>query len=169
LERVLRGVDRLNEAIARLVAWFVLVLALTMTYEVAARYVFGRPTMWSYDVSYFLNSAVVMLGAAYTLHRRGHVSVDILYATLPVRARAFLDVALTLALFFPLWALLAWAMVPHVQYSWRSGERALTGTWLPPIYPFKTWVLLGIVLLLLQGVVEFVRAAAVLVGGKREA
>ena len=159
-------IDRINETLAKLVAWLVAVLVLAMAYEVAARYLFRSPTAWSYDVSYFLNSIIVVFGAAYTLRRGGHVRIDILYLYFAPRTRALLDLFFTLLLFIPLWSLLLWSMVPHIQQSWATGERALTGTWLPPIYPFKTWVFVGLALLLLQGIAEAIRSAILILKGE---
>lgn len=159
-----RGIDTLSAVIGKVVAIAVVFLVLVMSYEVVMRYLFNRPTLWAYDISYFLTSMVVILGAAYTLQLKGHVSVDIFYERFPPRLQAFLDVVLYLALFFTLWLLIINVMVPHVQNSWARGERAATGIWVPPIYPFKTWILAGVILLTLQGVAEFLRSFFVLIG-----
>ena len=86
-------VTALNAAIARTASICVPLLVLTLVYEVIARYVFNAPTLWSYDTSYFLNSILVMMGAGYTLSRRGHIAVDVIYTLLPPRGRAAFDLA----------------------------------------------------------------------------
>ncbi len=154
----------MSALVGKVFAVAVILLVLVMSYEVVMRYLFNRPTLWAYDVSYFLTSMVVILGAAYTLQTKGHVSVDIFYERFPPRLKALVDVILYLVLFFTLWLLIINVMLPHVQTSWARGERAATGIWVPPIYPFKTWVLAGVILLALQGVAEFLRALFVLVG-----
>jgi len=165
---VFRAVDRINEFLAKLFSWAMYLLVFTMVYEVISRYGFGRPTIWSYDVSYFLSSLVVMIGLAYTLSIKGHVRIDIFYHKFSSRMKALADVIFTLAFFFPLLYLLMSAMIPHVMFSWAQGERSWIGTWLPIIYPFKTWVMVGFGLLLIQGTVEFLRDLYVLItGGER--
>ncbi|ADI13336.1 TRAP transporter small permease subunit [Truepera radiovictrix] len=164
LRGLLKGIDALTAAIAKVVAWLLLPLVLFIAYEVLMRYAFNRPTLWVFDMSYFLTSLVVSLGAAYTLQRKGHVSVDVFYERFPERVRAFIDVLFYLLLFFTTWLLIINVMVPHVINSWQRGELAATGIWRPPIYPFKTWILVGVVLLVLQGVAEFIRALFVLLG-----
>jgi TRAP-type mannitol/chloroaromatic compound transport system permease small subunit len=161
-------VDRANELLAKLFSWSIVLLVLTMTYEVISRYVFGAPTLWSYDVSYFLSSLMIMMGMAYTLRIKGHVNIDIVYSRFSPRARALLDVVFALILFFPLFVLIMAAMIPHVMFSWRIEERSWVGTWLPIIYPYKTWVAVGVGMLLVQGTVEFLRNLYVAItGGER--
>jgi len=168
LKTILSAVDRCNEIVAKIFAWAMVALVLTMSYEVVSRYVFGKPTLWSYDVSYFLGSMTLMLGMAYTLQVKGHVSIDIIYNRFSPRGRALLYVIFALTLFFPLWILMVKAMVPHTIFSWNSRETSWVGTWQPIIYPFKTWITLGVVMLLLQGVAEFIRDLYVLItGGER--
>ena len=72
---------------------------LAVTYEVAMRYIFNRPTTWSMEINQFLFCAIVALGGAYTLSKEGHVSVDILYNHLKPRAKAIASMVTSLLLF----------------------------------------------------------------------
>jgi TRAP-type mannitol/chloroaromatic compound transport system permease small subunit len=157
MERVFAFVDQLHGFLSRFVSWFLVALVFTLSYEVAVRYLFRSPTLWSYDLSYMLTSAALVLSMAHVLQRNEHVRVDILPRLLAPRWAAALEGLLYLTLFFPFLFLLLSVMPGHVLYSWQVQERYTAGTWLPPIYPFKTWVLLGMVLLSLQALVQFVR------------
>lgn len=163
---MLAVVDRLSTILAQIACWCAPLMVLTLTYEVVVRYAFGAPTLWSYDASYFLNSFMVSMGAAYTLMRRGHITVDVISSRYPPKLRAGLDLVLGLALLLPMCAVLLWAMWPNLERSWAIGERAATGTWLPPIYPFKAWILAGVALLLLQALVQAIRDAMALFAGR---
>lgn len=165
LKTVLSTIDRFNEMVARIFSWAMLALVLTMAYEVVARYVFNAPTLWSYDLSYFLGSLTLMLGMAYTLRVKGHVSIDIFYSRFSPRVQALLYVIFALLLFFPLWGIMVSVMIPHMMFSWAEQEKSWVGTWQPIIYPFKTWITLGAIMLLLQGIAEFIRDLVVLVKG----
>lgn len=167
MERAFAFVDGLSTWVARFAALSIIALMVTLCYEVVLRYGFNRPTAWSFDVSYFLNSFFVMMGAAYTLRRDGHVRVDLIHSRLPERVRAGLDALLMLVLFVPLWGLLLYAMWPNIEQSWRTGERAAVGTWQPLIYPFKSWVFVAICLLLVQGIVVMIRHFMIALGGRR--
>jgi len=168
LKTVLGTIDKVNEVIAKAFSWLMIALVLTMTYEVVMRYGFSSPTIWSYDVSYFLSSLVLMMGMAYTLKIKGHVNIDIFYNRFSTRTKAILDVVFALTLFFPLWILMSKAMFAHVKFAWVMKEKSWVGSWLPIIYPFKTWVTVGVVMLLIQGVAEFIRDLYVAItGGER--
>lgn len=168
LERTCRFIDRFNEAVCRASSWLILVLLLTIGYEVAARYVFNRPTIWSYEVTYFLSSFLIVMGMGYTLRIKGHVAIDILADRMSPRGRAILSAVFSLLFFFPMWFLIIKIMVPNVLSSFASNEKSWVGSWLPVIWPFKAWILAGLVMLFLQGAVELARdVAAIRKGGKR--
>ena len=42
-------------------------LVLATCYEVLARYLFGAPTIWAYEIGYTLTGSHFLLGMAYTL------------------------------------------------------------------------------------------------------
>jgi TRAP-type mannitol/chloroaromatic compound transport system permease small subunit len=158
----LNAVDGLNARLAALACWCAPLMVITLTYEVAVRYLLGAATFWSYDVSYFLNSFMVMIGAGYTLMRKGHITVDVISSRFPPRVRAGLDLLLAAVLLLPMCGVLLWTMWPNMIQSWTMGERAATGTWLPPIYPFKAWVFAGFALLMLQALAQMLRDALTL-------
>jgi TRAP-type mannitol/chloroaromatic compound transport system permease small subunit len=165
---IIKFIDKLNEYVAKFASFFMYALVLTLVYEVVSRYVFKNPTLWSYDMTYMLSSVYLMFGLAYTFKMRGHVAVDLISERLPRRIGALLMCVMALALFFPFLYLLMKVMVPNLKMSWLFKEKAIAGTWLPPIYPFKAWVFMGIFLLFLQGISEFLKDLTVLVtGGER--
>ena len=43
----------------------------SLVYEVVARYVFDSPTLWAYDMTFMFYGSFFMLGAAYTLQKKG--------------------------------------------------------------------------------------------------
>ncbi len=160
------SIDKLNECIAKASAWLILILLSAIGYEVVARYVFNSPTIWSYEVTYFLSSFLIVMGMGYTLKRKGHVGVDILVNVFPMRARAALSIIFSLIFFFPMLFLIIKMMIPNVLFSFTSNEKSWVGSWLPIIWPFKSWILAGLVLLFLQGIVELIRDIAKLWSGR---
>jgi TRAP-type mannitol/chloroaromatic compound transport system permease small subunit len=157
-ERLLRAIDRLEEAICRASSVLILLLVGSLTYEVVMRYLLGAPTQWSFDLSYMLTSLALVLAMGHVLQLNEHVRVDLLLHHLSPRVAATIEAILYLLLFFPFIWVLFLVLPPHVANSWRMGERYTAGTWLPPIYPFKTWITIGMALLALQGAVQFLRA-----------
>jgi len=78
LLRTIRVVDTFSEWSGKAVAWLIIPLFLSLTYEGIARYAFDAPTLWAYDLSYMLYGALFMLGAHYTLLKGAHIRTDML-------------------------------------------------------------------------------------------
>jgi len=78
-ERLLAPLSRLGQGLA---AIGVLVVLAVTGYSVFKRYVLGTPVTWTDELSGYLVVAIVMLGAAETLRRGDHISVDLLTARL---------------------------------------------------------------------------------------
>lgn len=157
LTKIPKIIDPINEWVANLGKWLILVLALLNFYEVFMRYVFDRPSMWVYDVSYMVGGAFFSLGMGYTLLKKKHVRVDVIYVKLKKKTQAFLDIILTLLIFFPTFGMLMYKLIPWVITSWERKEKASGSFWLPPIYPLKTIMLIAIILLILQAISELMK------------
>lgn len=164
---LLRAVDLINASLSRFSSIFMVLLVLTLTFEVGMRYLFKSPTLWSYDMSYMLTSLFLVLSMGHVLQRNEHVRVDLFSHYLPPRWAAALEALLFLVLLFPFLYILLAPMPGHALNSWRIGERYTAGTWLPPIYPFKTWVLVGMLLLALQSFAQFLRALILAFRGEK--
>jgi TRAP-type C4-dicarboxylate transport system permease small subunit len=64
-------------------------------YEVGMRELFAKPTIWTNEITSYLLVWVGLLGVVYAYDKGTHVSVDLFYRRLGVRARRFLDVITT--------------------------------------------------------------------------
>jgi TRAP-type mannitol/chloroaromatic compound transport system permease small subunit len=136
-------------------------LVLAMCWEVAARYVFGAPTIWAYELAFMLTGAGWMLGMAYTLAKGAHIRIDVLSTWFPPRVKATIDLVLYLAL-LPLVIWIVIALEERVMHSLLSGERSGQSAWNPPIWPFRAVFLASFVLLGIQIVAEMLRSVVVL-------
>jgi len=164
--RILRLLDAVSVWTARLFALLVVPMTLVLVYEVVARKFFLRPTLWAGDTSYMLYGTFFMLGAAYTLHRKGHIRTDFLYRLWSPRGQGLVDALLYLLFFFPAIGLFLWAGWGFAYTSWAQGEHSVTSAWRPPIYPFKMVIPVTAVLLLLQGVSELGKSLYAVVRGE---
>lgn len=161
----MNAIDRLNRWVAAGVSWLVPVLILELVYDTAARYIFNAPTEWSYDISYMLYGAIFMLGSAYTLQVDRHVRIETFYEKASPRAKAVIDAIGYLVFFFPVMIMLLWYGGRFALKSWQMLERSGDSMWQPVIYPFKAVFPLTALLLLLQGIVQFVRCIRTIAGG----
>ncbi|MEG9295921.1 TRAP transporter small permease subunit [Mangrovibacillus sp. Mu-81] len=165
-KKICGGIESFNEKVAKISAWAVIVLILVITYEVVSRYVFNHSNGWSYEVSYFLSSFLIMMAMAYTLQIKSHVNIDIFYNKFSKKTQLILSIIFTLVFFFPMWFLLIKVMMPNVLHSFETGERSSYGSWLPLIWPFKAWILAGVILLVVQGILDFLNDIIRLVKGE---
>lgn len=165
LVQAIRTIDAASAWSGRIVAWLILPLIATMTWEVAIRHV-ATPTQWAYDISYMLYGALFMLGAAYTLYRGAHIRTDFLYQRWSVRTQATVDALCYLLLFFPGIAVFLWLGAEFAWASWLRDERTVGSSWMPVIYPLKAVIPVAALLLLVQGVSEFLKCLYALRTGR---
>ena len=166
LVAIVRVIDGLALWSGRIFCWLVIPLVAGLTYEVIARYVLHAPTIWAYDVAYMLYGSHFMLGAAYTLYRGGHIRTDIFYQNWSVRKRGAVDALLYLFLFFPGIALFFWMGLQEALQSWDIREVSDASPWRPVIYPFKAVIPIALLMLMVQGVSEFLKSAYAALEGR---
>jgi TRAP-type mannitol/chloroaromatic compound transport system permease small subunit len=105
-----------------------------------------------------LYGAIFMLGAAYTLLKKGHIRTDVLYGNWSPQKQGRIDAILYLVLFFPGMILYLIAGIDYAAHSWITNEKAANSPWMPIIYPFKTVIPLTAAMLIIQGVSEFIKS-----------
>ena len=158
LERAVHFLDQISLWSGRLTGWLIIPMVLSLVWEVVARYFFNAPTVWAYDMTYMLYGSFFMLGAAYTLMRGGHIRTDSLYGGWSVRKQGLVDAVCYLVMFFPPVIALLYVTSDYFWISWLRGERVVSSPWMPMIYPLKFVMPVTCVLLLLQGIAEFLRS-----------
>jgi TRAP-type mannitol/chloroaromatic compound transport system permease small subunit len=151
-----RAIDALNEKVGFYTAYLVLPLIGVVFYEVLMRYAFNAPTSWGFEMTTFLYGVHFILTLGYAHKHDGHVAIDVFEAKLPKRPRAILRVISNLVLFIPTIGLLAIWSVIYAVTSWQGLERA-SSSWAPAIYPYKTLMAIGFILLFLQGLAKLIQ------------
>lgn len=163
---LIRFIDGISIWSGKLIAWLIVPMVAGLVYEVVARYVFSAPTEWAYDMTYMLYGSFFMLGSAFTLQRKGHIRTDILYANWSPRRQGMVDAVCYALFFFP--GLIAFAVVSW-DFFWvalQRGERIVTSPWMPIVYPFKGVLPAAMLLLLLQGLSEFLKSMHAAIKGE---
>jgi TRAP-type mannitol/chloroaromatic compound transport system permease small subunit len=165
---VLSRLGQWSDLLVRLVAYTSLViypgLVLCTLYEVLARYVLNRPTIWAFDIVFMLHGALFMLTAAYVLQKSAHVRIDILSTRLPHRVQHAVNLAFYALVFLPAIWIVGAATIRRAYSAFMRGEVELVSAWGPLIWPFFSAVALGFVMLWLQALVEAARHAAGVMG-----
>ncbi len=158
-KRFLRIIDSINDWAGKSVSWLFIPLALVMTYEVVARYLFNRPTIWAWDINVMISTLVIIFAGGYALLHGSHVKVDVLVTRLSPRQRAILDMITSFLFFLSVGAL--------VWYGWHRGLISIAAQeyrqsiWNPPMYWHRMCIPVAAFMLLLQGVAKFIRDFAI--------
>jgi TRAP-type mannitol/chloroaromatic compound transport system permease small subunit len=162
LRKFARAITSLNRVLGEAASWLIIVLFLLLITDVIYRYVVGRPTVWTSELSQLLFGVYAVLGGGYLLAQRGHVNVDILYGSFSRRSKALTDVA-TSFLFFLFVGVLLWQGWSLAADSIERLERTQS-IWNPPVWPVKLAIPIAAILLLLQGVVRLIGDVLILLG-----
>ena len=80
MERIADKLDSINQRIASVVRWLVLMMVLVQFSIVVGRYVFGVNSIAVQESVLYMHAALFMLAAGYTLLVDKHVRVDVFYA-----------------------------------------------------------------------------------------
>jgi len=166
LEQVLRIIDLINEWAGRLFSYLALWMMVSVTYEVVARYIFNRPTVWSMEINQYTLCGYIALTGGYVLLHGNHVTVDIVVEHFGARTRALLDL-LTSSAFFSFILVLIWTSGIVASEAWEYREHSETLLAMP-LFPSKVVIPIGGALLLLQGVAKFARDIRVVVSGTKK-
>jgi TRAP-type mannitol/chloroaromatic compound transport system permease small subunit len=163
--RVAARLDHVALVSGRVVAWLIVPMVLSLCYEVVARYVFNAPTQWAYDMTFMLYGSFFMLGAAFTLQRKGHVRTDSLYAGWRPRRQALVDLAGHLLMLLPFAGVMVFVGWGYFVKAWVTNETFVSSSWQPVTWPFKLAMPVAGVLLLIQGASECLKCAHTLKTG----
>ena len=163
---VIAAIEGFTEGIGGLAALVIIPLVLATCYEVFARYVFGAPTIWAFELGYILTGVHFLLGGAITLKRQGHVRIDLIYDQLSVRKRALIDLVLYVALVLPALSLIFLRLADYATESYFSGETTGQSAWNPPIWPFRAIIAASFLFLTLQVVAEILKCLRKLRGAE---
>ncbi|MDA0224620.1 MAG: TRAP transporter small permease [Proteobacteria bacterium] len=152
---VARPVCMIAQWATALAALLVLVVLFSVAYSVLLRYGLGTPITWTDELTGYLVVAMVVLGAAGTLLRNEHISVDLLTAQLKPTGRHLVEIwsMLCIALVCAAWLYSGWRMVRYsYQFGMRSEGYLSTPMWIP-----HAAFLVGISLLLVAALARLVR------------
>jgi TRAP-type mannitol/chloroaromatic compound transport system permease small subunit len=166
--RIIKIIDKISEWTGAFSAWLVLPLMLVVIHEVVQRHLFNAPTGWGYDTCWMLFAAQFLIGGAFTLLRKGHIRIDIVYGILSNRAKLIYDAVIGIVIILPPMVLFTWAGVVFAADAWMTGEKLSTTNWFFPAGPSKSLIPIGFFLLGLQCLAEIIRNIGEIQKGKQQ-
>lgn len=155
IERFLNVSDSISRWSGKIFSFGIILNSIVVGYSVFLRYVLNSPVYWDLELNLFIYGAYLMMGAAYTLLDREYVSMDVVYEHLSLKKKMVLDifsyvVILTFLVFF------LWQTIRFTAESWKVLEIS-DSMWGPTLYPIKTFMPVGVFLITLQAVANFIR------------
>jgi len=153
---MIRALGLLNEAVGRVIAFLAIVFAAIIVYDVIMRYAFNAPTRWAFDVTKQMFGFYFVLLGGYALRHQSHVRVDLLTETLHHTARRWVDAAGYVIFFLPFAWIFLQRSYDFAARSWTQGETTYGSVQLP-VYPLKAAMCAAAALLLIQGIIEFLK------------
>ncbi|HVP08708.1 MAG TPA: TRAP transporter small permease subunit [Burkholderiales bacterium] len=156
LLRLARGIDRLNELIGRWVSWLGLAAVLICAAAAAARYAFNVGSNAWLEIQWYLNAAVFLLVAGYTLKRHEHVSIDVLAGKFSPRVQAWIHILGGIFMLLPATIIIAWFSWPSLVNSYAISEYSSDPGGLIR-WPVRLLIPIAFGLLALQGVSEIIK------------
>ncbi len=163
IDRWIGLTDRISTWAVRFAGFLILLAALLVGYEVVVRKVFGITIGGADELSGYAFAIGTTWALSFTLLRRANVRVDALYARLPARVTAALDVLALFAMLLFI-SLLVWrgwyVLVDTLNFETRAPTPLATPLWMP-----QTLWLFGYALFLFTIVPLILRASAALIEG----
>ncbi|MCK0166284.1 TRAP transporter small permease subunit [Jannaschia sp. S6380] len=148
--------DRISVFIGRVTMLLIVILVSVMVYEVLARYVFEKPTIWANEMSLWLAGFVFVLAGLYAMQQRSHIRIFILYDMMPRAVQRLCDTISTLLICLFAFALFygAWGEASQKFLRWETFGTAFD----PPIpATLKPMILLVVTLVAIQAVANLIR------------
>ncbi|WP_299852551.1 TRAP transporter small permease subunit [uncultured Roseovarius sp.] len=155
--KIIHAIEGLSQWVGKAFGWCILILTLSVSYEVFVRYVLNAPTVWAFDMMVQMYGALFLMAGPYALAQDAHVRGDVLYRLFPVRWQARVDFTLYILFFFPGMMALFWYGWEIASDSWRYKEVSWNSPARIQIYFFKTLIPVAGFLLMLQGLAEMMR------------
>lgn len=164
LSACVRAADWLNEWVGRVVAWMTVGTVIGCFATVYLRYALGTGFIWLQEVYVWQHACVFLVGAGYTLLHGGHVRVDIFYARMTTRAKAWIDILGTFAFMTPfLWVIWtrSWGFF---WTAYQGDENSQQPDGLANVWLLKSTLLMFVFLVGIQGLALVARSVMVLLG-----
>mgnify|MGYP001815618899 CR=1 FL=1 len=143
----IRTIDWISEHSGQFVAFWTITAVCFYAFEVVARYIFNKPTIWVHEASFLIFGMQYLLAGAYAHLNGSHVAVDIIYNKFPKRGQYGLDIFTSIFAFVFFMVLLG-TCYGFMMDSFGMHERTME-TWQIAYYPVKATMFLGGILMTL--------------------
>ncbi|HMQ41971.1 MAG TPA: TRAP transporter small permease subunit [Paracoccus sp. (in: a-proteobacteria)] len=158
-----RGIDRFNTVVGRAVSWLILLAVVVSAGNAIVRKIFNTSSNMWLELQWYLYGAAFMGAAAYTLLENEHIRIDLVYGAWSRKVQHWIDLIGHVLFLMPFTILMVYYLYPYALRSYERGEGSASFGGLL-LWPAKTILLVGFVLLFFQGISEIIKKIAVMRG-----
>ena len=151
-------IDYISLKTGRATMYLVFVMMFILILSFVTRNIINIPLIWIIEMAQFVMTGYYLLGGGYSMLTDDHVRMDLIYSKLKDKTKALLDSITSIFLVFYLIVLLI-GSISSLTYTIDTNQRLFTA-WAPYVWPIKSIMTFGILLMLLQSISIFFKDLA---------
>jgi TRAP-type mannitol/chloroaromatic compound transport system permease small subunit len=151
-------IDGITSITGKITMYLVFVLMGILVLSFVTRNIINIPLMWIIEMAQFTMTAYYIMGGAYSMMDDQHVRMDLVYGNFSEKNKARMDLFTSVFLIFYLVTLLI-GSYSSLVYTINTNQKLFTA-WAPYVWPIKTIMSFGILLMLLQSFSMFFKDLA---------
>ncbi len=151
-------IDYISFKTGRATMYLVFVMMFILILSFVTRNIINIPLIWIIEMAQFVMTGYYLLGGGYSMLTDDHVRMDLIYSKLKDKTKALLDSLTSVFLIFYLVVLLI-GSISSLTYTIETNQRLFTA-WAPYVWPIKSIMTFGILLMLLQSIAIFFKDLA---------
>ena len=148
-------IDYISLKTGRATMYLVFVMMFILILSFVTRNIINIPLIWIIEMAQFVMTGYYLLGGGYSMLTDDHVRMDLIYSKLKDKTKALLDSLTSVFLIFYLVVLLI-GSISSLTYTLETNQRLFTA-WAPYVWPIKSIMTFGILLMLLQSIAIFLK------------
>ena len=153
-----KTIDFISLKTGRATMYLVFVMMCILILSFVTRNIINIPLIWIIEMAQFVMTGYYLLGGGYSMLTDDHVRMDLIYSKLKDKTKALLDSLTSVFLIFYLVVLLI-GSISSLTYTLETNQRLFTA-WAPYVWPIKSIMTFGILLMLLQSIAIFFKDIA---------
>ena len=155
-------IDYISLKTGRATMYLVFVMMFILILSFVTRNIINIPLIWIIEMAQFVMTGYYLLGGGYSMLTDDHVRMDLIYSKLKDKTKALLDSLTSVFLIFYL-VVLFYGSISSLTYTIETNQRLFTA-WAPYVWPIKSIMTFGILLMLLQSIAIFFKDLAKVLG-----
>ena len=155
-------IDYISLKTGRATMYLVFVMMFILILSFVTRNIINIPLIWIIEMAQFVMTGYYLLGGGYSMLADDHVRMDLIYSKLKDKTKALLDSLTSVFLVFYL-VVLFYGSISSLTYTIETNQRLFTA-WAPYVWPIKSVMTFGILLMLLQSISIFFKDLAKVLG-----